>query len=308
VRAVRNLGDGPVVVDVDEPEGDGILLEVASSSICGTDFGLIAMGSTGYTLGHEFAGYVDGVAYAVEPALSCGACEQCLAGNTNRCVGEHVNLGIFVDGGLSDRVRIPASALVALPDGLAVADACLVEPAAVAWHGVLHTALEPGERVVVVGGGTIGLLSVAAARALGHDVALEARHPQQVAAGERLGATTPSGEYDVILDAAGSESGLERCAELARPGGRVVLMGVYHDRVPAPGVPTLVKELSWVGAMAYGRHDGIREFDEAAALLAGNPDLVDTIVTHRFPLNDAPEAFRVAEDRAAGAIKVVIEP
>ena len=111
-----------------------------------------------------------------------------------------------------------------------------------------------------------------------------------------------------MIEAAGSESGLARCAELARPGGRVVLLGVYFGLVPVPGVTTLVKELTWSGAMAYGRHDGIRDFDEGAALLAAQPDLVATIITHRFALDDAAEAFRVAADRAAGAIKVVIHP
>ena len=188
----------------------------------------------------------------------------------------------------------PRATLLPLPDGLAAEDACLVETASVSWHGVRMADPEPGERVVVVGGGAIGLMAVAAARARGAEVALEARHPHQRAAGERLGATTPSGEYDVVIEAAGTESGLARCAELARPGGRVVLLGVYFSHVPVPGVPTLVKELSWKGAMAYGVHDGVRDFAEAAELIAATPDLADTLITHRFPLDDAAEAFRVA--------------
>jgi threonine dehydrogenase-like Zn-dependent dehydrogenase len=162
--------------------------------------------------------------------------------------------------------------------------------------------------VVVVGGGAIGLMAVAAAKARGADVALEARHPHQREAGERLGATAPSGEYDVVIEAAGSESGLARSSELARPGGRVVLLGVFFQHVPVPGVPTLVKELSWKGAMAYGVHDGVRDFAEAASLLGDNPEIADTVITHRFPLEDAAEAFRVAHDRAHGAIKVVLQP
>jgi threonine dehydrogenase-like Zn-dependent dehydrogenase len=203
---------------------------------------------------------------------------------------------------------VPQENLVALPAGLDVADACLVEPAAVAWHGVVRAAIRPGERVVVVGGGSIGLLAVAAARTMGHDVDLEARHPHQVAAAERLGAGRPSGQYDVVIEAAGSESGLARCADLARPGGRVVLLGVYHGLAPVPGAMTLVKELTWVGAMAYEQHGDTREVDEVASMLAATPEIAATVITHRFPLDDAPEAFRVAADRASGAIKVVLEP
>jgi 2-desacetyl-2-hydroxyethyl bacteriochlorophyllide A dehydrogenase len=308
MRGIRSTADGPAVVEVDEPTGDGLLLEVRSSSICGTDLGFLAMGPLPFTFGHEFAGVVDGVPYAVEPTLRCGTCTECLAGHTQRCVGEHGNLGIFIDGGLADRVRVPQENLVALPAGLDVADACLVEPAAVAWHGVVRAAIQPGERVVVVGGGSIGLLAVAAARHLGHDVDLEARHPHQVAAAERLGAGRPSGEYDVVVEAAGSESGLARCADLARPGGRVVLLGVYHGLAPVPGAMTLVKELTWIGAMAYEQHGDAREVDEVAAMLAGTPEIARTVITHRFPLDDAAEAFRVAADRASGAIKVVLEP
>jgi 2-desacetyl-2-hydroxyethyl bacteriochlorophyllide A dehydrogenase len=198
--------------------------------------------------------------------------------------------------------------LVALPPGLEPEDACLVEPTAVALHGVRRAAVARGERALVVGGGSIGLLAVASLRAQGHDVDLEARHDFQMAAGERLGADRPTSDYDVVIDAAGSESGLARCTELARPGGRIVLLGVYYGQLPIPAVPLLVKELTCIPAMAYGRHDGVREVEEAAALLATNPDVGRTLLTHRFPLEDAAEAFRVAGDRTSGAIKVVLAP
>jgi len=76
-----------------------------------------------------------------------------------------------------------------------------------------------------------------------------------------------------------------------------------------PGVPTLVKEITWIGSAGRGRHDGgVREFRESAAVLAANPEIARAVITHRFPLADAAEAFRVADDRASGAIKVVLEP
>jgi threonine dehydrogenase-like Zn-dependent dehydrogenase len=112
-----------------------------------------------------------------------------------------------------------------------------------------------------------------------------------------------------VIDAAGSESSLGRSAEAVRRGGRIVSLGVYMDTMPVPGsAVSQVKELTYVNSVAYGRHEGIREVEEAAGLLAEKPDLARTLITHRYPIEDAREAFRVAADRAAGAIKVIIEP
>jgi 2-desacetyl-2-hydroxyethyl bacteriochlorophyllide A dehydrogenase len=310
MRAVRNTDDGIAVVEVDEPTGPGVRLDIRASSICGTDVNFVAMGAQGFTYGHEFAGVgPDGRAYAVEPAIYCGVCDECRSGHTVRCTGEvRANLGLFADGGLADAIVVPEYALLPLPEGLDVRDACLVEPGSVAWHGVRRAKPQEGERIVVVGGGSIGLMAVAAARRMGFEVDLEARHPHQLAAGERLGAGRPSGTYEIVIDAAGSESGLARAAELASTDGRVVLLGVYHDTIPFPGVPALMKELSIVNAMAYGCFDGVREFDEVASMLAAEPEIARSVITHRFPLDDVGEAFRVAGDRASGAIKVVLHP
>jgi 2-desacetyl-2-hydroxyethyl bacteriochlorophyllide A dehydrogenase len=309
MRAVRSTSDGPAVVEVEEPSGDGLLLDVISSSICGTDLSFFGLGPLDFTFGHEFAGLVDGIPYAVEPTLYCGACAQCLAGFTQRCSGEHSNLGIFVDGGLADRIRVPRQNLVALPTGLDVRDACLIEPAAVAWHGIQSARLTGGERVVVVGGGSIGLLAAAALRFAGHTVDVEVRHAHQRVAAEALGAGAPTGSYDVVIEAAGSDSGIARCADLASPGGRVILLGVYPQAVPVPGTLSLIRELSWTFAMAYGRDSsGTREVERVAAMLAADPTIAESLITHRFALDDAAEAVRVATDRASGAIKVVLHP
>ncbi|MEU5924342.1 MULTISPECIES: zinc-binding dehydrogenase [Streptomyces] len=310
MRAVRNTDQGILVTEADEPEAPGVRLTVRSAGICGTDVNFATGGVQGYTYGHEFAGTAaDGRCYAVEPTVYCGECGQCRAGHVQRCVApEHGTLGIFRDGGMCDAVTVSENMLVPLPDGLDVRDACLVEPASVAWHGVRSAALTPGERVAVVGGGSIGLLAAAAARQRGFDVDIEVRHKHQRIAAERLEVGSAEGLYDVVIDAAGSETGLARCAELARPGGRVVLLGVYQHTLPIPGIVSLVKELTYVHSIAYGRHDGIRDTEQAAALLAGNPTIAQTVITHRFPLDEAAEAFRVAGDRASGAIKVVLHP
>ena len=143
---------------------------------------------------------------------------------------------------------------------------------------------------------------------------LSAKHPHQVEAGERLGAgTAATGEYDVVVEAAGTEGALATAIDRARPGGTVAIPGVYWDGVALPNVMSMfLKEVRLQPSSMYGcsgRHGpNVRETDEAAALLAAVPELVSAVVTHRFGLDDAEEAFRVAADRKAGAIKVVLEP
>ena len=236
MRAVINTDEGIRVVDADEPGGAGVRLSVASAGICGTDVSFVAAGITGFIYGHEFAGVDDnGTGYFVEPNLYGGKCEECLSGNTQRCAeAGRAYLGLFCDGGLAEVVTVPEFALLALPAQLDVKDACLIEPGAVAWHGVRRARVQPGERFLVVGGGSVGLLAAAAAQYQGLDVDVDARHAHQLAAAERLGFGRPDGAYDVVLDAAGSESSLARSAQAARPGGRVVSLGVYRTTMPAP--------------------------------------------------------------------------
>jgi 2-desacetyl-2-hydroxyethyl bacteriochlorophyllide A dehydrogenase len=310
MRAVRSTGEGVEVVDVEEPDGPGELLTMRTAGICGSDLGYIAMGSR-FVLGHELAGVTaDGRAVAVEAVFGCMACAPCRRGDYNLCAGvAETGLGHAVDGGMSQWFRAPAERLVELSPGLDPDDASLVEPASVAWHGLRSGGVGPDTRVAVVGSGAIGLLAVAGARAMGAPVvALEARHRAQVAAGERLGATTTGdGGYDVVVEAAGSPSALARAVDLAAPGGCVVLIGVHASGFEPPFLPLLLKEVRLVPAIGYGRHAHGHDMPEAAAMLAADPEVAATLVTHRFPLAEAPRAFATAADRAGGAIKVVID-
>jgi len=309
IHAVRSIAGSATLVDAPAPSGDWPVLTVAAAGICGSDRGLLRFGLP-VTIGHEIAGTIGDRTYCVEPTVACGQCDQCAVGASQRCRGPapHGLLGVDFDGGMADRVAVPADCLLELPAGLPVADATLVEPMAVCWHAFRRVAAVAGERVLVVGGGSIGLLAVAAARALGLDVDLAARHPHQVAAGERLGAGRPDGEYDITVESAGTESSLRQCIDAAVPGGRVAMVGVNAGSWTVPGLPLMLKEIALVGSYCYARGRDRREFAEAAAALAANPDVAATVITHRFPLTDAAEAFRVAADRSAGAIKVVLEP
>ena len=311
MKAVRSVEGGVAVVDLDEAPGTGELLSMKATSICGSDLSYIRFGSRAI-LGHELAGIrADGTPVVVEAIYGCMACDQCVRGAYNLCPthGQRA-LGISADGGIAEEFRVPATSQVPLPDGLDLADASIVEPASVSWHalGLAHTG--PDDRVAVVGAGALGLLAVAGARRFGCDsVALEARHLHQKEVGERLGADIGAqGLYDVVVEAAGTAESLARCGEIVAPGGTIVVLGVHFGPVQLDWMPLFHREARIIPSLGYCAHDDIREMDEAAAMLAEDPEIARTIITHRFPIEDAVEAFRVASDKTCRAIRVVIEP
>ena len=286
-------------------------MRIRSAGICGSDLHLLDSGfPIAHTLGHEMAGELaDGTPVAIEPIVSCGACDSCARGAYNLCrSGPATLMGVGLDGGMAEEVVVPPRCLVRLAGGVAVADACLVEPLGVVIHGLRRAAVAAPQRIAVIGGGTIGLCTVAAARATGVEVSLEARHEAQREAGARLGATELSGEYDVVVDCAGSKGALETAAECCRPAGSLLLLATYWDGLELPGFRVCMKELRIVPASLYARHGEERDVDAAAQLLASEPEIARAIITHRLPLEAARDAFELARDRRSGAIKVVLEP
>jgi 2-desacetyl-2-hydroxyethyl bacteriochlorophyllide A dehydrogenase len=311
MKAVRGVEGGVKVVDLDQPPGIGELLQIKSASVCGSDLTYLTFG-TRAVLGHELAGVrADGTPVVVEAIYGCMECEQCLSGAYNLCPTHPERaLGISADGGMSEQFRAPTARLVALPAGLDLRDASLVEPTAVSWHALRLADTKPGNTVAVVGAGALGLLAVAGARRMGAaDVAIEARHRHQMEAAEQLGGRVGTeGRYDVVIEAAGSAASLARCTDLVAPGGTIVVLGVHFRPIELDWMPLFHREARLIPSLGYCRHEGGREMEDAAAMLADDPGIARAVITHRFPLEDAVEAFRVAGDRAAGSIRVVLEP
>jgi 2-desacetyl-2-hydroxyethyl bacteriochlorophyllide A dehydrogenase len=312
MKAVRAAQGGVNVVDLDEPPGTGELVQIRSASICSSDLAYIDLGSR-RILGHELAGIrADGTAAVVEALYGCLECDHCLRGRYNLCPTHPKRaLGVTADGGMAQQFRVPATQLVALPPGLDVCDASLVEPAAVSWHALNLAATGPGRRVAVVGAGALGLLAAAGARRQGaDDVAIVARHPHQQQVAERLGISlTLHGRYDIVIEAAGNPAALAQAVELVAPGGTVVVLGFHRaGKVELDWHTMFNREARIIPSLGYCRHENAREMDQAAAMLAEQPDIARALITHRFPIQDAAEAFRVAADKTSGAIRVVVEP
>jgi threonine dehydrogenase-like Zn-dependent dehydrogenase len=310
MRAVRHTTNGIEVLDVDPPHGDGVLVHIRAVGICGTDLSLLKRGPLPVTLGHEMAGDLDdGTPVAIEPVVTCGTCDQCKGGNYHRCrLGLRIGIGIARDGGMAEMIRVPERCLTRLPAGVQMRDAALVEPLAVILHGLRRSEVSPGQRVAVVGGGSVGLLAVAATARLGCEVGLVARYEHQIERGKKLGAVEAKGEYNVVLECAGTESALAQACALAAPAGTVVVYGAHFDKLVLPGMAVLGKELRILPSLMYNQHGGGSDFDSAAAFLARNPDIAEVLITHRFSLEQARKAFETALDRKSGAIKVALHP
>jgi threonine dehydrogenase-like Zn-dependent dehydrogenase len=311
MKAVRGLDGAAAVVDVEEPPGSGELLEMRSASICSSDLMYLRFGTT-RVIGHELAGVrADGTPVVVEALYGCGTCEQCAHGRYNLCPTHPERaLGVTADGGMAERYRAPGERLIPVPDGLDVRDASIVEPTSVSWHALRLGGTGPGKRVAVVGAGGLGLLAVPGALRQGADeVAVEARHPHQKEVAERLGATVGTdGLYDVVIEAAGTPESVARCTELVAPGGTISVLGVHMTpTLEIPWHSMFLREARLVPSLGYCAHDGGTEMADAAAMLAEQPEIAESVITHRFPLEDATEAFRVAADKSTKAIRVVLE-
>ncbi len=313
MRAVVAQSGTVRLVEVDDPPPGSIALRMAEAGICGSDLHMMTAGMAPVTMGHEFGGWLpDGRLVAVRPTGECGQCDTCRRGFNSACPsGWGDAYGVSANGGLADQVAVESGRVYPLAAGARPTDAALVEPLAVAMHGLRRVDPLPGMRALVVGAGSVGLLTVAALRARGVDADIVARHPHQRAAAEALGGRVVEkparNDYLVAFDAVCTQQTIDQCVQATMPGGSVLEFGMFWSPVQYSN-NILFKEVSIVPAMGYSRTDDHDDFRDAADLVGADPNLADTLVTHTFPLADAVEAFRVAAYLSAGAIKVHLVP
>ena len=299
--------------EVDPPRGDGIELRVAMYGICGSDLHMIENGMRGVIIGHEFGGWLpDGRLVAVRPTGECGTCRHCSRGRHHLCSDAMArSYGISMDGGLAETALVEESRLTVMPAGSRPRDAALVEPLAVSLHGLRRSGVARGERALVVGAGSIGLLTAAALRAWGAECDIVTRHAHQATAAEALGARVVSdpvaSSYSHTFDAVCTQETVDLCIDATEPGGTLLEFGLFWTPVRMSNA-LLLKEVTFVPAMFYGHDHDHNDFAEAAAIVGAEPAVADALVTHEFGLEDASEAFRTAADRSSGAIKVHIHP
>ena len=321
--------DGIGVVDVEPgPVPDGaVRLRVSACGICGTDLHLYRREfpvQPGGVPGHEIAGTpVDGVEldrglYAVEPIQRCGTCMLCTAGMPHLCPQGGL-FGIALPGGLAEFVDVPAYTLHPVDPSVPPVVASLSEPVAVCVRGLNLARLSVSSRVLVLGGGTIGLLSALLARDRAAQVAVGVRHAHQRALAEsfglqalgedEVGGWALDREPDVVIESVGGGADtLLLATRLCRRAGRVVVLGVFSGVRSVDALGLVLKELSLVGSNTYGNDRRGSEFRSAVDLLPRYRAELEALQTHAFPLREIDRAFAAAADKKSGAVKVSVTP
>jgi L-iditol 2-dehydrogenase len=335
VKAARLHGVGDVrIADEDQPNqgASESLVRVTAVGLCGSDLHWFTEGGIGgsqlqhpLVLGHEFAGVVeggpdDGRRVAVDPARPCGACGSCLEGNRNLCPSVRFAGHGTDDGGLREYVAWPTALVHPVPDTLSDADAAMLEPLGVALHAHDLGKTRVGGTVAVIGCGPIGLCLVQLARAAGAQqvVAVEPLGHRRVAAtamgadivinpgvGDVHAALTEATRgqgVDVAFEAAGNDSAVGLAVAAAKPGGRVVLVGIpEEDTITFPASVARRKGLT----IKLSRR--MKEMYPRTIRMAAE-GLVDlsSIVSDTFPLAKADEAFRAASSR--DGLKIIVSP
>lgn len=256
---------------------------------------------------------------------ACGACAWCAEGAPFHC--QNKRSGADWTGAFADYIKRDVRGLFALPPSVSNEEGALVEPLAVAVHALRLAGLQPGQTVAVIGAGTIGLTTLITAVAMGAGALyMLARHPHQVALSQELGATealagTPeetaaaikertSGRgVDLVVETVGGAAPtFDQALTLVRRKGSIAMLGVFGERVPASFGKALGLEAQVCFAVCYGAIDGVYDYQVAIDLIASGKAPVGKLLTHRFPLSAAPEAFATADDKASGAVKVQIFP
>lgn len=331
------------VADVDAPGGPGpgqVLVRPELVGVCGSDLHLFRghldiaprRGDSLYPViqGHEVAGVVEalgpgggagglsvGDRVAVWPLGSCGSCRPCRMGRHGVCDAFSL-IGVHFDGGLAEQLVVEADHALPLGD-LGASLGAFVEPTAVAVHAAARGRIEPGEAVVVLGGGPIGQASLLAARARGARVLVSEPLATRRRLATVLGAEVVADPADerlaeqvrafaggdgaaVVVDTTGSPAGLRSAVEIVASAGRVVVVGISGHDAPVPLGAFTEKEFDLLGSSCHERGDvekAIEVVGKASGLLGPQLEL-------EYPLADAGEAIAFAGAHPEAAMKVLV--
>jgi L-iditol 2-dehydrogenase len=325
-------------VERPDPGPREVLCKVRAIAICGTDPHIIQGHYPGFwpqqwplIPGHEWCGDVVelgpgaadlgwevGTRVAGTSHAACGFCRRCVEGRYNVCerfgdLRVHRQYGHNVDGAYAEYVVHSIKSVFPVPDALSDEEAAMLDPAAIALHTVKRGGHSPGDTVVVVGPGVMGLLVAEFARATGAGRVIVVGRGARLEKAASLGHETVDFSAvdpveavrgaDVALECSGDPAALGQCCELVRKGGRVAVIGIPMEDARIPLQRVVLDEIDVVGVRAAAG-----EMPEAIALVAAGRIRLRELITHRFALDDFREAYETFTERRDGALKVIVHP
>lgn len=308
-----------------------VLVEVKACGICGSDIPRIfKTGAHRHPLipGHEFSGRVVetfdsesewiGRSVGVFPMIPCGGCEQCRDGHVEMCLNYNY-LGSRCDGGFAEYVAVPEENLIELPGNVSFEAAAMIEPMAVAVHAIRRANIYPDDIVMVIGLGTIGLLTSMFLKAMGfeHIIAVGNKEVQKQMA-RKIGLNDDAyhgfrniPKADVIFECVGKNETYSKAVESALPGGRIVTVGN-----PA-GEMKLEKDIYWsvlrnqltiTGTWNSSfLHRSDDDWNYVVKMLGDELINPEIFITHRFKIDQLMAGFEIMRDKSQPYIKVIME-
>lgn len=319
MRALRFINGKLSLAEISEPnDRSEALVRVTRSGICNTDLEIVR-GYAGFegTIGHEFVGVVErspdtpqliGKRVIGEINAGCGTCELCLGGDPRHCPTRTV-LGIVGrDGAHAEFLQLPSRNLLIVPDSVTDEQAVFAEPLAAAYGIAEQIEILSETRVAVIGDGKLGILCAMSLATMSSRVTLIGKHPRKMAIAEKPGIegilvtdVTPAmfGNFDVVVEASGSESGFATALDLVRPRGKIVLKSTFHGTPQWAASRVVVDEITIVGSRC-GR------FAPALGLLAGGSMDLSDLIDDEMPLVRGVEAMAAAAKR--GSLKILLNP
>lgn len=309
------------VEDAPSPREGEVRIDVEWCGICGTDLEeyldgpvIISLDPHPLTgmhapivIGHEVSGRVsdtgpgvegfrEGQLVALDGFITCGTCWSCERHAVNRCAN-WAHIGMSYPGGLAERLTVPASMVIPVPKEIPSDSLALAEPFSVAVRAIRRARLRMGERVVVIGGGTIGLAVLQVARAAGSgDVVLVEPLAFRREKAFSLGASDVAASCDdlkggsiptmadVIIDCTGSVSTPSQAISLVKPGGRIVLVGLPVEDGKIDYLGMVLREVEMIGSLGHVYDE---DFKAAVDLICSERVDAHSLITHRVPLEQA---------------------
>ncbi len=316
MKALRFENSDLRLANVTIPDRDGeALVRVTMAGICNTDIEIVRgyANFTG-TLGHEFVGVVEdspdksqiGRRVVGEINIGCGRCELCRKNDPRHCP-ERTALGIRGrDGAFAEYLNLPPQNLLAVPTSLSDRQAVFTEPLAAACEILDQVEIDSTHRVAIIGDGKLGQLISRVIATTGCNPVLIGKHANKLELAARAGIKTieldalkidPASRFDFVVEASGSDRGLQLALDLVRARGAIILKSTFHGAVPLDASRVVVNEISVVGSRC-GR------FEKAIEMLESGKVEVEPLVAREFKLSDGVKAFASAQ--RPGVLKVLL--